>query len=197
MIRILHSLPLFWALMLWPAFHVTRGLVQSGWYVPEMLHVSGVWSGILLVLTLSVTPLALLSGRMGHGAIGRWLIRRRRHLGLGAFVYAALHVAHYLRDAGSVRVAVGEAASLDFAAGWIGFALFLAMAVTSNDRSIRALGSRWKALHRWVYPAAGLIFLHWALLLTIESTLIVWAGLLVAAKALHVALRRRSRRVAA
>ena len=49
---------------------------------------TGWWAIFHLVLTLAVTPLRRLTGR-------HWLVRYRRQLGLGAFVYASLHLGVY------------------------------------------------------------------------------------------------------
>ena len=48
-------------------------------------------------------------------------------------------------------------------AGWVAFAVFVPLAVTSNDRSIRWLRLGWKRIHRWIYAAAVLTFAHWLL----------------------------------
>jgi sulfoxide reductase heme-binding subunit YedZ len=47
--------------------------------------------------------------------------------------------------------------------GWIAFLVFIALAVTSNDASVRALGRTWRRLHKAVYAAAVLTYLHWVL----------------------------------
>lgn len=47
---------------------------------------------------------------------------------------------------------------------WTGYAaliIFIAMGVTSNNASQRAMRANWKRLQRLVYPAAVLIALHW------------------------------------
>ncbi len=48
-------------------------------------------------------------------------------------------------------------------AGWLAFVVFVPLAVTSNDRSVRWLRHQWKRIHRWVYAAALLTFAHWLL----------------------------------
>jgi sulfoxide reductase heme-binding subunit YedZ len=47
--------------------------------------------------------------------------------------------------------------------GWLALLLFLPPAITSNTKSVRRLGKRWAMLHRLVYVAAILTFLHWLL----------------------------------
>jgi sulfoxide reductase heme-binding subunit YedZ len=40
-------------------------------------------------------------------------------------------------------------------------AIFVPLAVTSNDVSVRRLKRTWKKLHRWIYLVALLTFIHW------------------------------------
>ena len=41
--------------------------------------------------------------------------------------------------------------------------IFVPLAITSNDVSVRRLRRLWKRLHRWVYAAALLTFAHWVI----------------------------------
>ncbi|MEM8850793.1 MAG: ferric reductase-like transmembrane domain-containing protein [Pseudomonadota bacterium] len=195
MTRVFSSLPLLWLILMWPGIDVIRGLFDGSWYYPQMMQQSGVWSIYLLILTVSVTPVTLVLGRLGFGLpVARWLIKRRRHFGLASFVYAALHVAHYLIEEASLAGVLTQAATLEYASGWLAFGLFLTLAVTSNDWALRKLGRRWKALHRWTYAAAGLSFLHWALFEFWIAAVVPWILAFVAVKAVHVGLRRWPRR---
>ena len=65
-----------------------------------------------------------------------------------------------LGDASRVLKEVGEIGMLT---GWLAMLIFGALAITSNDASVRAMGKRWKSLHRFVYAAAILTLLHWIL----------------------------------
>lgn len=47
--------------------------------------------------------------------------------------------------------------------GWLSLLLMLPLAMTSNNISVRVLRRGWQVLHRLVYPAALLAFLHWVL----------------------------------
>ena len=47
--------------------------------------------------------------------------------------------------------------------GWLALVVMLVLAATSNDASVRRLGRRWPLLHRTVYAAAALSFVHWIL----------------------------------
>ena len=64
---------------------------------------------------------------------------------------------------GRGRAVAKEALELGLLTGWIAFLVFIALAATSNDVSVRAMGRKWRALHKAVYAAAVLTFLHWAL----------------------------------
>ena len=67
------------------------------------------------------------------------------------------------------------------------------LAATSNNISTRALKRSWKKLHRLVYPAAILTFLHWALTSYDPTTAYIHAGILAAIEIVRVALQRRQR----
>ncbi|MEM7489733.1 MAG: ferric reductase-like transmembrane domain-containing protein [Pseudomonadota bacterium] len=197
MARLASSLPLLWLIMLVPGIGVVRGLVPGNAYYAEMMQVSGLWSIYLLVLTLSVTPAVLALGRLGIGrAVARWLMKRRRHFGLGSFAYGALHLVHYLVEEASVTVVLHQAIRWDYASGWLAFAVMAMLAASSNQRAVRRLGRRWKVVHRWVYVAAGAAFLHWALFEYWFAVVAPWLVALLGAKAVHLALRYGPRRSA-
>lgn len=190
MLRILNSLPLLYALMLWPGRFAIWDLYDGGWYYPQLMYDTGIWSIRLLILTVAVTPLLLLISRLGRGkAVGRWLLQRRRHFGLGSFIYATLHLIHYLIETASLSFVLTQSVWLEFAAGWVGFILFAALALTSNNWSVRRLGRKWKSLHNLLYPAAALTFLHWYLFDFFTERVMFWLALFVGLKLIHVAVR--------
>ncbi|RPF72591.1 sulfite oxidase subunit YedZ [Aurantiacibacter spongiae] len=121
---------------------------------------SGDWAAWLLMATLVVTPLRLL---FGPRTWTRWLLRRRRDLGVASFAYAAAHTAIYLQRKGSLDFVLADLSTAYIALGWLALALFAPLAATSNDASMRFLKRSWKRLHRLVYPAAVLMFAHWVL----------------------------------
>jgi len=82
---------------------------------------------------------------------------------------------------------------------WLGAAaaaLLLPLVLTSNRVAMRRLGSRWKLLHRLVYPATVAVVLHYAL--RADATSWHWqafallAALLLLARAMPRPLRRRN-----
>jgi sulfoxide reductase heme-binding subunit YedZ len=94
----------------------------------------------------------------------RWMMKRRRYIGVAAFGYAALHTVLYLIDEGAVAVTGAEMSKLYIWTGWLAFLIFVPLAVTSTDGWIKTLGPRWKTLQRGVYGAAVLTLIHWAAL---------------------------------
>lgn len=63
---------------------------------------------------------------------------------------------------------------------WISLVIFAALAITSNETSVRKLGPNWKKLQRWTYLGTFLGLLHWfwALHFPLNDTLI-YGGLFV------------------
>ena len=79
------------------------------------------------------------------------------------FAFAAAHVVAYLWRKGDLGLITTEALEAGLATGWVAGVLFIALALTSNDASVRRLGRRWQVLHRSVYLAAVLTFVHWVM----------------------------------
>jgi sulfoxide reductase heme-binding subunit YedZ len=151
---------------------------------------SGDWAAWLLMATLAVTPLRLLLGSR-HWTM--WLARRRRDLGVASFVYAAGHTLIYLADRASLDAILTGLGLPDIFVGWLALALFVPLAATSNDIAVRALKRSWKRLHRLVYPAAILTFLHWVLAAFDPTTAYIHIGILAAIELLRIGLQLRQR----
>ena len=151
---------------------------------------SGDWAAWLLLVTLAVTPVRLLARKW---ALSKWLVRRRRDLGVASFAYAALHTAIYLWQKMPAGTALSEAGEWQYLTGWLALALFVPLAITSNDASMRALRRNWKRLHRLVYPAAVLTFVHWALTAFDPMTAYIHIGILAAIEIVRIALQARAR----
>ncbi len=152
----------FWAVLSLPAIPMI-GQLASGdpEAIRDLLHPTGEFAARFLILALMITPLTLLL-RGWRGP--RWLLRRRRYIGVAAFGYAAVHLVAYLVDMGAGAFAADEIFSLAIWTAWVAFLIFIPLAVTSTDRWVRTLKKRWKTLHRAVYAAAVLTLLHWAAL---------------------------------
>jgi sulfoxide reductase heme-binding subunit YedZ len=126
----------------------------------EAVQASGDWAIWFLMGSLAVTPLRRVFPRQKWTA---WLLPRRRYLGVAAFAYALLHASVYVWRIGELPRIVAEALEAGLLTGWLAFAIFVPLAITSNDASVRRLGPAWKRLHRAVYAAAVLSFAHWIL----------------------------------
>ncbi len=150
-----------WAVLFVPLAVLCWQYVTGILFYGEFIHITGDWSARLLILTLAVTPLRRLFPQRPWTV---WLVRQRRYLGVATFAYSVPHlVAYVVRLADPARIA-SEGLEPGMLTGWIAFVIFFALAATSNNTSMQKLGKRWKVLHRWVYAAAILTFLHWILL---------------------------------
>jgi len=145
------------------------------------------WSGIILLIfdlvtgNLSANPIQDLERRTGRHAITllvlsllctpmntifKWSepLKRRRALGLYAFMYATIHVIIF--------------ADLDYGLAWsrliqeviekprllvglLAFLIFIPLAITSFDIWKKRLGKNWKRLHQLVYFIGPLAVLHY------------------------------------
>ncbi len=119
-------------------------------------HSTGFWALFILFITLSITPIKLMTGRA-------WVVQLRRMLGLYMFFYVCVHLLAYIW--------------LDYSFDWqeiyidiikhpyvlVGFSAFLLtipLAVTSNNAAMRKMRERWKTLHKTVYLIAILGVVH-------------------------------------
>lgn len=152
----------FWALLSLPAIPMVAGVASGDPEVlHQLLHPTGEFAARFMIISLMITPLMMLfKGWRGP----RWLMKRRRYLGVAAFGYAALHTVLYLVDEGAVAFSGGELSKLYIWTGWLAFLIFVPLAVTSTDGWVRKLGPQWKTLQRFVYGAAVLTLVHWAAL---------------------------------
>lgn len=182
---------IFWALLILPAAVIAARYATDAMSYGEVIHATGVGSVQLLIVTLAVSPLRLAFPR---AAWTMWLARRRRDFGVATFGYASFHLAVYLaRKAELPILIVREGLDPGMAGGWIAFVGFAALAITSNDGSVRGLGRGWKALHRLVYPAAALTAAHWLMTAFELRDGLIHAAILAALLATRIALRRRRR----
>lgn len=124
-----------------------------------LVHPTGEWAARILILTMMISPLLLVfKGWRGP----RWLRKNRRYFGVAAFGYSALHTVLYLIDKGSLDRVIDELPRVYIWTGWVAFAIFIPLAVTSMDSFVRLMGPWWKTLQRTTYAAAVLTLLHWA-----------------------------------
>lgn len=151
LVCVLGCLPAAW--LFWAALADQLGANPA----EALIRSLGDWSLRFLVLVLLVTPLRQLTGWAA-------LARFRRMLGLFVFFYVTLHLLAYAWfDMGFdvVAVVVDVIDRPFILVGMTAFMLLLAMAVTSSNRAVRAIGAkRWQLLHRSVYGVAALAVLH-------------------------------------
>ncbi|MBL4749882.1 MAG: hypothetical protein JKX71_04745 [Amylibacter sp.] len=187
--RTLNSVLLLYIIMAIPSYELVIDLWQSDRYYAQMMHTSGVVSIFLLGLSLTVTPALMLVKHLPISiALGRWLLPRRRHFGLGSFYYASLHLVHYIRQVDDLEVVAYEALDYELTIGWLAFLIFAALALTSNNASQKYLKTKWKHLHRLTYLGTALTFAHWLLFDFFLDQALTWLAVLVVIKATHIAI---------
>lgn len=113
----------------------------------------------LLIMSLACTPL---------NTLFKWseLLKRRRALGLYAFMYATIHVLIYVDlDFGLAWSSIIQSFFNDrrLIVGLVAFLFLIPLAWTSFDIWKKRLGKNWKRLHMLVYAIVPLAVLHFAL----------------------------------
>lgn len=161
----------FIAAAIWPMLWLFQALEDLLGPDPGKVLVDrlGLGTLVLLLITLSMTPMQKLTGWAGWIAV-------RRQLGLWCFAYVVLHLCSYMAfilgfDWSQLAVELRKRPYI--IVGALGFLGLLALAVTSNRYSQRRLGSRWKKLHRLAYVILGLGLLH--MLWIVRADLEEWA----------------------
>jgi methionine sulfoxide reductase heme-binding subunit len=140
--------------LVWKAFHGGLGANP----IEVITHATGDWTLILVLTTLSITPLR----RITHQY---WLIGVRRMVGLFAFFYGTLHFLTYiwLDKFFATHEMLKDIAKRPFiTVGFSAFVLMIPLALTSTAWSIRRLGGRnWQRLHRLIYLTGILGVVHY------------------------------------
>jgi len=150
---------ILWAVLSVPALvTAVRIATQPDLRLDELLHPTGEWAARLMILALMLTPLATIFPR---SRAVQWLVRHRRSFGVGAFCYALAHLVVYAIDMGTVTLMLAEFGALGIWTAWVALLLMVPLAITSNERAVRALGRGWKRLQRLAYPAALFTLIHW------------------------------------
>jgi len=174
--HILGWFPLAWLIYDFFNHHLTANPIQD---IEQRL---GRYALYFLIASLACTPFNTLFG-------WKELLKRRRALGLYAFLYASLHftvfaAVDYGFDWREIGRQLGEKPfiMLGLSAGLI----LLALAITSFQWFMRKMGKGWQSLHRGVYLAAGIVIIHylWSIkgnILTLQGNILQPAvlGLLV------------------
>ncbi len=124
--------------------------------VQEVIHFTGIGAFNLLLVSLTVSPIAK-KFKLGY------LLQVRRLLGLYTFSYAFMHLLNF------VVFDLQLAWSLFFnevlkrpyiTIGMIAFVLLTALAITSLNSIKRKMGKSWQSLHNYSYFIAILVSVH-------------------------------------
>jgi len=124
----------------------------------QALHIRlGDWSMRFLWVTLAITPIQ---------KITRWpgMSNYRQLFGLYAFFYASLHVLSYIWIDHAlvwpmIVTDVAESSYIWF--GVFAYIIILLLAITSPKSAKKRMGKAWKKLHRFIYPAAIAVIIHY------------------------------------
>jgi sulfoxide reductase heme-binding subunit YedZ len=145
--------------------------------IEEITHQSGNWALMLLLMSLSVSPL-----RRQFGL--HFLQSYRRILGLATFAYGCFHFSIYLfldqfLDYAAIAEDILERPYITL--GMTALMLMIPLALTSTKAMQQRLQQRWNQLHRLSYVIALLAVAHfwWLVKADIRQPLIFAAILLV------------------
>ncbi|MCV2884116.1 sulfoxide reductase heme-binding subunit YedZ [Aestuariibacter sp. AA17] len=125
--------------------------------VEHLLHLTGLSSLKLLIITLTITPIV----KFGHAPI---FMQFRRLLGVWSCIFALLHFLVFV--AFEIQfdwaLVLEELVSRPFiSVGFVALVILIALAVTSFHAVRRRMGRQWQRLHNWVYLCLPLTILHY------------------------------------
>jgi len=149
-----------WIFLMLPGLLFTIGLTNGKMSYNSLMHSTGEFSARFLIFTLIASPLALMFPK---GKFPKWLLRNRRYFGVAAFAYGLYHTIAYLIEIPSDQV-LAEFLQFGMLTGWIGFIIWIPLAITSTDGMVRRLKNNWQQLHNLTYLAALMVVFHWSFL---------------------------------
>ncbi len=146
-----------WSTLVWIIFEWTTGTFSIN-PIQELEQRTGRHAITLLVLSLMCTPI---------NTIFKWSepLKRRRTLGLYAFMYATIHVIIFVDlDYGLAWSLIAQTVLQKpyIVVGMFTFIALIPLAFTSFDIWKKRMGKNWKRLHQLVYFIAPLAVLHYA-----------------------------------
>ena len=170
--------PLTWLVTALTCDSIYGTILMSVDPVQKLNRELGDWALIFLIVTLSVGPLSKILKRKN-------LIALRRMLGLLTYFYAVLHLTSYIIIDLQLdwHEFVKDVTKRNFIIlGMTSVALLTPLALTSNNISLKILGSKsWKKLHYLVYPAAIIAIIHFFMMIRADyHRPIIYASLLFA-----------------
>jgi len=146
-----------WSALIHLLFDIATGNLSAN-PIQELEQRTGRHAITLLILALACTPL---------NTLFKWSepLKRRRALGLYAFMYATIHIIIF------IDLDYGLAWSLIIqtifekpyiVVGMLAFLMLIPLAFTSFDIWKKRLGKKWKRLHQIIYLITPLAVLHYA-----------------------------------
>lgn len=124
--------------------------------VEAVIHFTGIGALNLLIITLTISPLANIFKQS-------YLIQTRRVIGLYAYFYAVCHLFNFL--AFEVQfdgiLFISEVIKRPYITiGMVAFLLLTALAITSVNKLKRKMGKSWQHLHNMSYAIILLVTIH-------------------------------------
>lgn len=145
----------------------------------------------LLIIGLAISPL--------RQYLRINLLKFRRAIGLLAFIYVTLHLLVWLvLDVGILSQIWADILKRPYITiGMIAFTLMVPLAITSNNWSVRRLGTAWRRLHQIVYIAAVLGAVHFIMVKKVwELEPLLYLGVILALLALRAPILKKKRAMA-
>ena len=124
--------------------------------VEAVIHFTGIGAFNLLLITLSITPLAK-TFKLG------FLIQTRRLVGLYAFTYTLLHLLNFLAFEVQFNFMLFFSEIIErpyINVGLVAFVFLIALAITSINFIRKKMGKRWQILHNFNYLIVILVTIH-------------------------------------
>jgi DMSO/TMAO reductase YedYZ heme-binding membrane subunit len=143
-----------------PLFLVSRPIIQLDSNTLNQVEpdIGGTGSMLLLLATLSITPLVTLTR-------SHWFVPLRRWFGIMVAITATTDAIVGGLTSSFAGGFIGRLTGHTFLLAGLCMVMIMApLALTSNNRAQRALGKYWKPLQRLTYAVWALLFIHLALL---------------------------------
>jgi methionine sulfoxide reductase heme-binding subunit len=147
-------------LALTPLFLVSRPIIQLDSNTLNQVEpdIGGTGSMLLLLATLTITPLVTLTR-------SHWFVPLRRWFGIMVAITATTDAIVGGLTSSFAGGFIGHLTGHTFLLAGLCMVMIMApLALTSNNRAQRALGKYWKPLQRLTYLVWALLFIHLALL---------------------------------
>lgn len=146
---------------------------------PSLANVLGLIALVTYCITLLPTILRTVFTQTKETGIPKWLLKRRRIIGLISFFLALAHGFMMIQKRNFDFFDLKT--FLIYIQGISTFAIFTVLAITSNDWSVKKLKSNWKKLHKLTYLAMFILAWHiwdkmsghWTYLTPISIVLVV------------------------